>query len=102
MPSIAAPLTALSEPRTVVSGSGSAPLSSPHTSTPLIHAILNSGMSVNIEGLGTFYLGCAYDLAQKKQLPEPIIYDSKDLVTPAGCAPRPAKVNGKQSVPLRR
>src|SRR3954447_1948988 len=42
-------------------------------------------MSVNIEGLGTFYLGRAYDLAQKKQRPEPILYDSKDLVTHAVC-----------------
>ena len=42
-------------------------------------------MSTNIEGLGTFYLGRVFDLAQKKQLPEPILYDSKDLVTHAVC-----------------
>src|SRR4249920_1230993 len=42
-------------------------------------------MATNIEGLGTFYLGRVYDLAGKKQLPEPVLYDSKDLVTHAVC-----------------
>jgi hypothetical protein len=42
-------------------------------------------MSTNIEGLGTFYLGREYDLATKKQLAQPLLYDSKDLVTHAVC-----------------
>ena len=53
------------------------------------HAILSFSMSVanssNIEGLGIFYLGREYDLGQKKQLPQPLLYDAKDLVTHAVC-----------------
>ena len=41
--------------------------------------------SSNIEGLGIFYLGREYDLGQKKQLPQPLLYDAKDLVTHAVC-----------------
>ena len=40
---------------------------------------------MNIEGLGTFYLGRAYDLGSKKQLDQPLLYDAKDLVTHAVC-----------------
>jgi hypothetical protein len=40
---------------------------------------------MNIEGLGTFYLGRAYDLDSKKQLDQPLLYDAKDLVTHAVC-----------------
>jgi len=40
---------------------------------------------MNIEGLGTFYIGRHYDLGAKKQLDEPVLYDSKDLVTHAVC-----------------
>src|SRR4026207_328979 len=40
---------------------------------------------MNIEGLGTFYLGRAYDLGSRKQLDQPLLYDSKDLVTHAVC-----------------
>ena len=40
---------------------------------------------MNIEGLGTFYLGRTYDLASKKQLDQPVLYDAKDLVTHAVC-----------------
>ena len=37
------------------------------------------------EQLGLFYLGKQYDLPGKKRLPEPILYDSKDLLTHAVC-----------------
>lgn len=37
------------------------------------------------EQLGVFYLGRKYDLGQRKALPEPLLYDSKDLVTHAVC-----------------
>jgi len=40
---------------------------------------------MNIEGLGTFYIGRTYDLAGKKQLDQPVLYDAKDLVTHAVC-----------------
>jgi hypothetical protein len=40
---------------------------------------------MNIEGLGTFYLGRAYDLGSRKQLDQPLLYDAKDLVTHAVC-----------------
>src|SRR4026207_1015738 len=40
---------------------------------------------MNIEGLGTFYLGRAYDLGSRKQLDQPLLYDAKDLVTHALC-----------------
>ena len=40
---------------------------------------------MNIEGLGTFYIGRNYDLAAKNQLDQPVLYDSKDLVTHAVC-----------------
>ena len=40
---------------------------------------------MNIEGLGTFYLGRNYDLRAKKQLDQPLLYDAKDLVTHAVC-----------------
>ncbi len=40
---------------------------------------------MNIEGLGTFYLGRNYDLDAKKQLDQPVLYDAKDLVTHAVC-----------------
>jgi hypothetical protein len=39
----------------------------------------------SFEGLGTFYLGAAYDLDQRKRSGEPLLYDSKDLVTHAVC-----------------
>jgi hypothetical protein len=37
------------------------------------------------EQLGLFYLGKRYDLAARTRLPEPILYDSRDLVTHAVC-----------------
>src|SRR6187549_1322016 len=37
------------------------------------------------EQLGLFYLGKRYDLPAKKRLEEPVLYDSKDLVTHAVC-----------------
>jgi len=37
------------------------------------------------EHLGVFYLGRRYDLAVRKALPAPLLYDSKDLVTHAVC-----------------
>ena len=37
------------------------------------------------EKLGAFYLGRPYDAATKKELPEPLLYDSKDLLTHAVC-----------------
>jgi hypothetical protein len=40
---------------------------------------------MNIEGLGTFYLGKKYDIENKKRLEAPILYDARDLVTHAVC-----------------
>jgi len=40
---------------------------------------------MNIEGLGTLYLGRPYDLGAKKQLDQPLLYDAKDLLTHAVC-----------------
>jgi len=37
------------------------------------------------EKLGVFYLGKTYNLAEKKLEPNPVLYDSKDLVTHAVC-----------------
>ena len=37
------------------------------------------------EQLGLFYLGKRYDLSPKTRLAEPILYDSKDLLTHAVC-----------------
>jgi hypothetical protein len=37
------------------------------------------------EKLGVFYLGQMYDLANRRRLDDPILYDSKDLVTHAVC-----------------
>lgn len=42
-------------------------------------------MTKAYEKLGAFYLGKAYDLATSTRLPEPVLYDSKDLVTHAVC-----------------
>jgi hypothetical protein len=39
----------------------------------------------DFEKLGLFYLGRAYDLAQRKQKDDLVLYDSKDLVTHAVC-----------------
>src|SRR4249919_3540146 len=39
----------------------------------------------DFEKLGVFYMGREYDLAAKKELPKPVLYDSKDLVTHAVC-----------------
>jgi hypothetical protein len=41
--------------------------------------------AADFEKLGVFYLGRAYDLAQKKSGDELILYDSKDLTTHAVC-----------------
>src|SRR5574341_1533491 len=43
------------------------------------------GMPVAYEKLGLFYLGKRYDLTSGSRQPEPILYDSKDLVTHAVC-----------------
>src|SRR5215216_154144 len=37
------------------------------------------------ERLGLFYLGKEYDLSRNKRLTNPVLYDSKDLVTHAVC-----------------
>ena len=37
------------------------------------------------EQLGLFYLGRRFDLSSGKRLPEPVLYDSRDLVTHAVC-----------------
>jgi hypothetical protein len=42
-------------------------------------------MATDYEKLGVFYLGKEYDLAAGKRQPEPVLYDSKDLVTHAVC-----------------
>jgi hypothetical protein len=42
-------------------------------------------MPVNYEKLGLFYLGKRYDLGSGARLDEPVLYDSKDLVTHAVC-----------------
>ncbi len=42
-------------------------------------------MLVDYEKLGLFYLGKRYDLASGARQAEPILYDSKDLVTHAVC-----------------
>jgi hypothetical protein len=39
----------------------------------------------DFEKLGVFYLGRLYDLANKAQLKDLLLYDSKDLVTHAVC-----------------
>jgi hypothetical protein len=39
----------------------------------------------DFEKLGVFYMGREYDLAAKKELPKPVLYPSKDLVTHAVC-----------------
>src|SRR5262249_16902737 len=39
----------------------------------------------DFEKLGVFYLGREYDLKNKKQKEELVLYDSKDLVTHAVC-----------------
>src|ERR671912_2140613 len=39
----------------------------------------------DFEKLGLFYLGRAYDLAQRKPKDDLVLYDSKDLVTHAVC-----------------
>src|SRR6185295_9843535 len=46
---------------------------------------MTSTSHMNIEGLGTFYIGRTYDLGGKKQLDQPVLYDAKDLVTHAVC-----------------
>ena len=40
---------------------------------------------MDFEKLGVFYLGREYDPAAKQQKPEPLLYDSRDLVTHAVC-----------------
>src|SRR5687767_3330668 len=39
----------------------------------------------NIEKLGAFYLGRGYDISARQTTHEPLMYDSKDLVTHAVC-----------------
>jgi hypothetical protein len=39
----------------------------------------------DFEKLGLFYLGRRYDMAAKKRLDEPVLYESRDLVTHAVC-----------------
>src|SRR6185295_3083072 len=46
---------------------------------------MTSTSHMNIEGLGTFYIGRTYDLGGKKQLDQPVLYDAKDLLTHAVC-----------------
>jgi hypothetical protein len=42
-------------------------------------------MTRDYEKLGVFYLGRQHDLAERKSLPDKVLYDSKDLVTHAVC-----------------
>src|SRR6478672_5089988 len=42
-------------------------------------------MATSYEQLGLFYLGRRYDLASRTRQPDPVLYDSKDLVTHAVC-----------------
>src|SRR6478672_9727159 len=42
-------------------------------------------MATSYEQLGLFYLGRRYDLASRTRQPDPVLYDSKDLVTHALC-----------------
>ena len=42
-------------------------------------------MTADYEKLGLFYLGRRYDLATGARLPDPVLYDSKDLLTHAVC-----------------
>src|SRR6187401_1313983 len=42
-------------------------------------------MAADYEKLGLFYLGKRFDLTSKTRLAEPILYDSKDLLTHAVC-----------------
>jgi hypothetical protein len=42
-------------------------------------------MATDYEKLGVFYLGKEYDLTAGKRQPDPVLYDSKDLVTHAVC-----------------
>ena len=42
-------------------------------------------MSTDYEKLGLFYLGKRYDLASGARLADPVLYDSKDLLTHAVC-----------------
>jgi hypothetical protein len=42
-------------------------------------------MTADYEKLGLFYLGRRYDLAKGVRLPDPVLYDSKDLLTHAVC-----------------
>ena len=39
----------------------------------------------DIEKLGAFYLGREYDISAGRLSPNPVMYDSKDLVTHAVC-----------------
>ena len=39
----------------------------------------------DFEKLGVFYMGREYDVTAKKELPKPVLYPSKDLVTHAVC-----------------
>jgi hypothetical protein len=42
-------------------------------------------MTAAYEKLGMFYIGRRYDLASGTRLPDPVLYDSKDLLTHAVC-----------------
>ncbi len=44
-----------------------------------------AGVTQDFEKLGSFYLGRQYDLAARRRLDAPLLYDSKDLVTHAVC-----------------
>ena len=39
----------------------------------------------DFEGLGVFYLGNPVDIASREKADRPLLYESKDLVTHAGC-----------------
>jgi hypothetical protein len=40
---------------------------------------------MNFEGLGVFYLGKHYDLAERRRLDDPLLYESRNLTTHAVC-----------------
>src|SRR6187455_1193285 len=49
------------------------------------YVIIIAAMSPSYEQLGLFYLGRRFDLSSSTRLPEPVLYDSRDLVTHAVC-----------------
>jgi hypothetical protein len=51
----------------------------------IIRGTENIGLMHDFEKLGLFYLGRRYDMAAKRSVEEPVLYESRDLVTHAVC-----------------